>query len=112
MEKTRGVCVALNRCKKHLHARGENVDRVVLPPRVEETPPRTWRKLICVVLSRSNIGNTSTHVEKTVQKRLRANVREKHLHARGENGGGSMPFITKLETPPRTWRKPLLSLTA
>ena len=90
---------------KHLHARGENSEKLRKSPVMIETPPRTWRKPPLVGLSRISTGNTSTHVEKTWKILAIASAREKHLHARGENFEQTWKHGFVQETPPRTWRK-------
>ena len=80
------------------------------PQRCLETPPRTWRRLRLSIAYLFQIGNTSTDVEKTFFSACQAAPSQKHLHGRGEDDietGSSDP-----ETPPRTWRRPEVEVTA
>ena len=65
VEKTLFPCQAGQRRRKHLHGRGEDPDVLPQVKRMEETPPRTWRRQIQERLKDARIGNTSTDVEKT-----------------------------------------------
>ena len=65
VEKTHFHAVGVSSCEKHLHARGENQLRWRRERLIEETPPRTWRKLRKLRTNRGLSRNTSTHVEKT-----------------------------------------------
>ena len=105
MEKTSTAYTASARRRKHLHARGENIERPFRLVSKGETPPRTWRKLAPASAPICAIRNTSTHVEKTVLACLGVDFREKHLHARGENLRMNSALLSFPETPPRTWRK-------
>ena len=76
---------------------------------MSETPPRTWRKRYRQTLKPPLFRNTSTHVEKTSASYASSAGYRKHLHARGENFGSSGWVRLGLETPPRTWRKPIVA---
>ena len=98
--------LGFNRRKKHLHGRGEDltISNFRLPER--ETPPRTWRRPngLLNVVPRS--GNTSTDVEKTSSSIFLPSLSWKHLHGRGEDFFLIICEYPKVETPPRTWRRP------
>ena len=49
-------------------------------------------------------GNTSTHVERTVERCSGSGLCGKHLHARGEDSPEVLGILHGVETPPRTWR--------
>ncbi len=107
VEKTGFSSDRFGRFWKHLHARGE--DRLPAPSlaRARETPPRTWRRRAYMRRRNLSLRNTSTHVEKTrLFQRIPPN-HKKHLHARGEDTTCSRSSFSGLETPPRTWRRPL-----
>ena len=53
------------RCWKHLRVRGENQARRIYNVLIEETPPRTRRKLGGALLLGFYFGNTSAYAEKT-----------------------------------------------
>ena len=55
--------------RKHLHVRGEDNAMADEPLKEMETPPRTWRRLPRTSTRMSGMGNTSTYVEKTSQRR-------------------------------------------
>ena len=85
VEKTRVSAMNPTLCRKHLHARGENVGCYSWGYVLGETPPRTWRKLPVWRPLTKKSRNTSTHVEKTDTDLANLTYPEKHLHARGEN---------------------------
>ena len=82
------------------------------PQRCLETPPRTWRRLRLSIAYLFQIGNTSTDVEKTFFSACQAAPSQKHLHGRGEDRAISRAFNRCWETPPRTWRRPEVEVTA
>ena len=92
--------------RKHLHGRGEDLSGSSPTIQAEETPPRTWRRLVSASPMIHRYRNTSTDVEKTPLKFHFRRINQKHLHGRGEDRSGTdeAPLIT--ETPPRTWRRP------
>ena len=69
------------------------------------SPPHTWRKPAYVILNYRFLRITSTYVEKTRSKLNLARLSQDHLHIRGENLLQSVPFSTRLGSPPHTWRK-------
>ena len=90
VEKT-ASCAWCRSCTwKHLHGRGEDFDFVDSRMRNEETPPRTWRRLVSMNYTASQLRNTSTDVEKTPAQPGRGIVVRKHLHGRGEDPTGSV----------------------
>ena len=72
-------------CWKHPHARGEDVCYIRLPVRLFETPPRTWGRPEGAAAGVAALGNTPTHVGKTVCNGASVGTSEKHPHARGED---------------------------
>ncbi len=74
-----------------------------------ETPPRTWRRRSRASSGRQNRRNTSTDVEKTFANRLGRRHPRKHLHGRGEDWSALKNGLLAVETPPRTWRRPILT---
>ena len=91
---------------KHLHGRGEDIQVLLQCNLHQETPPRTWRRQGGTAKARSPDGNTSTDVEKTSSVSRTYQRSEKHLHGRGEDDRTNPPRSARLETPPRTWRRP------
>ena len=91
--------------QKHLHIRGENLLLTARKQGVLETPPHTWRKLNVLSLSRMNLRNTSTYVEKIRTGGYMSVKIQKHLHIRGENLRCCTIPLQEWETPPHTWRK-------
>ena len=115
------------RVRKHLHGRGEDTVDISVSSYDGETPPRTWRRREWYPTTHVQLRNTSTDVEKTTcwlwhpavgWKHLHGRGEdskpspfllvhpEKHLHGRGEDQGGNSKLPFRLETPPRTWRRP------
>ena len=85
VEKTRKRGTKRERGRKHLHGRGEDAPAHYGDREPEETPPRTWRRLLVPRGVQSHLGNTSTDVEKTkTPDRARLSL-QKHLHGRGED---------------------------
>ena len=105
VEKTAVPLPVWVRTGKHLHVRGENIDLQDQSQRNMETPPRAWRKQFIVVTGSNDSGNTSTCVEKTPSYSACISASWKHLHVRGENYVQSGLCSGILETPPRAWRK-------
>ncbi len=105
VEKTAAPHGATSCPRKHLHGRGEDHPCGRSDSWCLETPPRTWRRLRDDLALVRVTGNTSTDVEKTRQKRRSSNAGEKHLHGRGEDVRKLSGAESKLETPPRTWRR-------
>ena len=105
MEKTHLSLQYRTKSEKHLHGRGEDVERRAKREAVTETPPRTWRRQVLKKIRDLFPGNTSTDVEKTDYLR-QAGIRcEKHLHGRGEDTDEPPIILDAWETPPRTWRR-------
>ena len=52
--------------RKHPHARGEDCLRTYACRKAKETPPRTWGRLAHRRQKRPRLGNTPTHVGKTI----------------------------------------------
>ncbi len=65
MEKTVFDGSAVAGLEKHFHGRGEDLQPIISAKMDEETPPRTWRRLILKEVWGESRGNTSTDVEKT-----------------------------------------------
>ena len=107
VEKTARNRLAPSRLRKHLHGRGEDKRRVAGAARRVETPPRTWRRLGLGTGCDHVCGNTSTDVEKTFGGFFVAHCLQKHLHGRGEDTICWSIYDSELETPPRTWRRPV-----
>ena len=105
VEKTKVPQVSYLPFEKHLHGRGEDASRVVLPWTTTETPPRTWRRPLPDFVPLLTCRNTSTDVEKTYLVFSGNRVWEKHLHGRGEDPIHRTTGTHQLETPPRTWRR-------
>ena len=93
--------------KKHPHARGEDGflhgDLRFHP----ETPPRTWGRPRLHALDPLDAGNTPTHVGKTTSAWPTVPQSGKHPHARGEDYLYGSLVESAVETPPRTWGRPL-----
>ena len=53
----------------------------------------------------TQLGNTSTDVEKTRYPIAQTQPLWKHLHGRGEDIERRLCWIESQETPPRTWRR-------
>ena len=85
VEKTRRGHCAAKQAKKHLHGRGEDLIVVIKICRSQETPPRTWRRLLRRGSADVSCGNTSTDVEKTTLRTSSQIAYKKHLHGRGED---------------------------
>ena len=51
---------------KHPHARGEDLINVSSITEAIETPPRTWGRPLQMLRYAASMGNTPTHVGKTV----------------------------------------------
>ena len=71
--------------QKHLHIRGENFFSLANAVSAKETPPHTWRKSSLGFFQLMRTRNTSTYVEKILQRSVRKRFIWKHLHIRGEN---------------------------
>ena len=89
--------------QKHPHARGEDLAPVTVVRRPPETPPRTWGRRPYILRRKSRIGNTPTHVGKTLYHLSLQQYQRKHPHARGEDPIELPRRRLFLETPPRTW---------
>ena len=63
--KTAGRVEALFPCQKHPHARGEDAEETIQNLLAEETPPRTWGRLLLKEGQLLFHRNTPTHVGKT-----------------------------------------------
>ena len=75
------------RARKHPHARGEDQKLARNLLKSEETPPRTWGRLLLREGQLLFLRNTPTHVGKTSLGRVAADNAGKHPHARGEDQG-------------------------
>ena len=71
--------------EKHLHVRGEDLEKSLCRSTSAETPPRTWRRPPARAGRIPRFGNTSTYVEKTRLQEVQSVVFWKHLHVRGED---------------------------
>ena len=111
VEKTNRKTRTIRMLKKHLHGRGEDCRKLKDDRFAVETPPRTWRRPQTQRLDQTGSRNTSTDVEKTLCCSTFRRCRRKHLHGRGEDPVTSTLFLNVLETPPRTWRRPLYNIT-
>ena len=60
------------------------------------------------ILGGATFGNTSTDVEKTQSGVRSGRSLRKHLHGRGEDSISRQIQRRPLETPPRTWRRPVV----
>ena len=109
VEKTRHTFQYGVPCQKHLHGRGEDVIKIADGTLPEETPPRTWRRQSTLSTIYSLSRNTSTDVEKTAQGTTSNLPNRKHLHGRGEDDSVRQHKVRRVETPPRTWRRQLVS---
>ena len=101
--KTAGrACLSVG-CRKHPHARGEDrgVNRQQSDRR--ETPPRTWGRPLVLDVRGRELGNTPTHVGKTLHVPCGYTQTGKHPHARGEDYVSKVLPRAPPETPPRTW---------
>ena len=58
----------------HLHIRGENLEIYIEPTQCMGSPPHTWRKPSLPEHSKTNLGITSTYVEKTNCTKLIRNL--------------------------------------
>ena len=105
VEKTQSLAGHCTECQKHLHVRGEDFSEFAKKLLSEETPPRTWRRQTKSVLSNRPCRNTSTYVEKTAKAANQSKLKWKHLHVRGEDKHGVTITMSRVETPPRTWRR-------
>ncbi len=85
VEKTVIHDIRFSRSRKHLHIRGEDLMRCISFKTPEETPPRTWRRLIYKLYILLLDRNTSTYVEKTCNASKVLSHLKKHLHVRGED---------------------------
>ena len=72
-----------------------------------ETPPRTWGRRLWSWQASGWRRNTPTHVGKTYHAHAWIRDLEKHPHARGEDCSAILMPSTVVETPPRTWGRPL-----
>ena len=86
-------------------------------PRTEETgygetPPRTWGRPDNSALNAHHAGNTPTHVGKTQDENDPDLNPKKHPHARGEDRPNSSTCSLIMETPPRTWGRPISTVSA
>ena len=106
VEKTFAIRSRASRFWKHLHGRGEDAGLSGYSPSFMETPPRTWRRHINPFWGLREMRNTSTDVEKTALSHLGFSSGQKHLHGRGEDASDGAMLAERLETPPRTWRRP------
>ncbi len=106
VEKTSAQSNGQRPARKHLHVRGEDAQRFSKDHLVIETPPRAWRRPVSVGSSGIKDRNTSTCVEKTAPGRQPGASARKHLHVRGEDGLLGFACATRIETPPRAWRRP------
>ncbi len=93
--------------RKHPHARGEDLEGIIMVRGILETPPRTWGRLKQIEQNVHASGNTPTHVGKTDGDGRRCTHDEKHPHARGEDRSRPPLMRRCTETPPRTWGRPM-----
>ncbi len=105
VEKTTLQSCRLRLCGKHLHVRGEDLDKVPETGTWLETPPRAWRRPDNELNQQIAHGNTSTCVEKTLSTVIQYKQDQKHLHVRGEDSVAGIGSVSRRETPPRAWRR-------
>ncbi len=89
--------------RKHPHACGEDMLVPCSSGAPLETPPRMWGRPILHVPLSLYLGNTPTHVGKTVRRWTLISARWKHPHACGEDCYRLTFLPAGLETPPRMW---------
>ena len=104
--KTRKTKMAIARCWKHPHVRGEDKSASWLISCAIETPPRAWGRLARNMEWDHLARNTPTCVGKTAQADAQWDVAEKHPHVRGEDPFVEMHAFYTRETPPRAWGRP------
>ena len=92
--------------EKHPHACGEDGRHAGDHGRRIETPPRMWGRLRKAELKLYPLGNTPTHVGKTLQPTSLFQHRKKHPHACGEDASSALIPPPVPETPPRMWGRP------
>ena len=71
MEKMQFFSISAKSTWKHLHAHGENSQKLTAGLKFMETPPCTWRKLSKVLSVCLSVRNTSMHMEKISLKRFK-----------------------------------------
>ena len=74
VEKTKFLICAVVQKWDHLHIRGENLEIYIEPTQCMGSPPHTWRKPSLPEHSKTNLGITSTYVEKTNCTKLIRNL--------------------------------------
>ncbi len=111
MGKTLTFLALAHRRQKHPHARGEDINLLGVGTSKTETPPRTWGRRRSFTSSMLSVRNTPTHVGKTPSLDEIVCAYQKHPHARGEDRAVVVVWFPVLETPPRTWGRPIQSFT-
>ena len=69
-------------------------------------PPRTWRIQPRWNGDIDSLGITSTYVENTLNMHLPLMHQQDHLHIRGEYSIVAIVIVSKVGSPPHTWRIP------
>ena len=67
-------------------------------------PPRTWRIQPRWNGDIDSLGITSTYVENTLNMHLPLMHQQDHLHIRGEYSIVAIVIVSKVGSPPHTWR--------
>ena len=88
----------------HLHIRGEYTYQQSGEAHFEGSPPHTWRIRKFETKMQWNMGITSTYVENTRVNSIAFLKYWDHLHIRGEYPIRDSPELTKMGSPPHTWR--------
>ena len=86
VEQTAAATAGKDEFRKHLHIRGADRIKHVVPLQSLETPPHTWSRLAVLC--------------------LRPRFDRKHLHIRGADRYALGGTAAQLETPPHTWSRP------
>ena len=92
---------------KHPHGRGEDPDTQAECFSAVETPPRTWGRQDNSLEKSAPRRNTPTDVGKTPAEADLLCQGGKHPHGRGEDGWRTPCAPVRVETPPRTWGRPV-----
>ena len=96
--------------KKHPHVRGEDVLRLSCTVFGWETPPRAWGRHQPSCHATAEPRNTPTCVGKTPSPSILCPHHEKHPHVRGEDSAKPFFKLLDVETPPRAWGRPNMSM--
>ncbi len=97
--------------KKHPHVCGEDICSKCKVEKNLETPPRVWGRRFCCCTIQFLTGNTPTCVGKTNRADKSHKSAWKHPNVCGEDNKGKIMDYKALETPPRVWGRPSISIT-